>query len=95
MALESFGLFVHQSQNTEGELQIRIFEIIFDILMLYGVNFLESKGHNSERVLEFLLHSLNLDNLKIQAIATVGISKLMLSGMVCDDEVRDQLGCAR
>ena len=42
-ALDSFGLFVHQSQETNGELQIKIFKIIFDILMLYGVSFLTEK----------------------------------------------------
>jgi condensin complex subunit 3 len=45
MALDSFGLFIHQSQATEGALQIKIYQIVFDILMLYGVSFLESKGH--------------------------------------------------
>lgn len=45
MALDSFGLFIHQSQATEGELQVKIYQILFDVLMLYGVSFLEIKGH--------------------------------------------------
>ena len=45
MALDSFGLYVHQSQETVGDLQVKIFQIVFDILMLYGVGFLEVKGH--------------------------------------------------
>lgn len=44
MAIDSFGLFVHQSQATEGELQAKIYQIVFDILMLYGISFLEVKG---------------------------------------------------
>lgn len=45
MALDSFGLFIHQSQATEGELQVKIYQILFDALMLYGVSFLEPKGY--------------------------------------------------
>lgn len=45
MALDSFGLFIHQSQATEGELQVKIYQILFDVLMLYGVSFLEPKGY--------------------------------------------------
>jgi condensin complex subunit 3 len=45
MALDSFGLFVNQSQSAEGDLKIRVYEIVFDILMLYGVDFLTDRGH--------------------------------------------------
>lgn len=45
MALDSFGLFIHQSQNTEGDLQVKIYQILFDALMLYGVSFLEPRGY--------------------------------------------------
>lgn len=45
MALDSFGLFVHQAQATDGDLQVSIFKTIFDIVTLYGVAFLEEKGH--------------------------------------------------
>lgn len=44
MAIDSFGLFIHQSQATEGKLQTKIYQIVFDILMLYGISFLEVKG---------------------------------------------------
>lgn len=39
-------------------------------------------------VVEFLLHALNHDSVDVQAIAAVGIAKLMLSGMLPDAEVR-------
>ena len=39
-------------------------------------------------MLEFLLHALNQDSMEIQAVAAIGIAKLMLSGMVADNEVR-------
>ena len=90
-ALDSFGLYIHQSQETTGELQITIYKIIFDILMLYGVSFLEVKGHSAETVLNFLVHALNQDSMEIQAVAAMGISKLMLSGMITDAEVLKRL----
>lgn len=37
--------------------------------------------------MEFLLHALNHDSQEVQAIAAVGIAKLMLSGMLPDAEV--------
>lgn len=39
-------------------------------------------------MVEFLLHALNQDSQQVQAIAAVGIAKLMLSGMLTDAEVR-------
>ena len=59
--------------------------------MLYGVSFLEVKGHKAETVLEFLIHALNQDSMEIQAVAAVGISKLMLSGLVTDAAVLERL----
>jgi condensin complex subunit 3 len=42
-----------------------------------------------ERILEFLLHVLeNEESEEAQAVVCVGISKLMLSGMVTDERVR-------
>lgn len=91
MALESFGLFVHQSQATEGQLQIDIFRILFDILMLYGLDFLSAQfGHGADKVIEFLLHALNQPSHEISATAAIGIAKLMLSGMVDDSEVSNK-----
>ena len=45
MALDSFGLYVNQSQSADGDLQVKVYQIVFDTLMLYGVDFLESRGH--------------------------------------------------
>jgi condensin complex subunit 3 len=45
MAVESFGLFVNQALTTEGDLQEAVYKIIFDLLMLYGIEFLGEKGH--------------------------------------------------
>lgn len=37
--------------------------------------------------MDFLLHALNVESQEVQAIAAVGIAKLMLSGMLTDEEV--------
>lgn len=37
--------------------------------------------------MDFLLHALNAESQQVQAIAAVGIAKLMLSGMLTDEEV--------
>lgn len=45
-AVESFGLFVGQAVSTEGEMQENVYKIIFDILILNGLDFLlERKNH--------------------------------------------------
>ena len=42
-----------------------------------------------DRIVEFLLHVLeNEESEKVQALLCVGISKLMLSGMITDERVR-------
>lgn len=43
-ALDSFQLLARQSQDTEGELQVRILETLFDLLVLHGVNFGAERG---------------------------------------------------
>ncbi|KAH8914244.1 hypothetical protein BT69DRAFT_1233008 [Atractiella rhizophila] len=90
-AIDAFGLFTHQSQNAEGDLRIKVLQTIFDILMLHGLNFLSEKGHSPDRVIDFLLHSLDQSDPEAQATSGVGISKLMLSGMIADDEVLKSL----
>lgn len=45
MAVESFGLFVNQAVNTEGEIQEKVYQIIFDLFTIYGIEFLAEKGH--------------------------------------------------
>lgn len=40
-----------------------------------------------DRVIEFLLYSLDQDSKEVQATAAVGISKLMLSGIITNSEV--------
>jgi condensin complex subunit 3 len=39
LALTSFELLARQSQQTEGILQIKILQIVFDLLVLHGIDF--------------------------------------------------------
>ncbi|KAF8494799.1 nuclear condensing complex subunit [Gautieria morchelliformis] len=88
MALNSFQLFINQVQAAPEILKIRVLKIVFDILMVHENEFLGRPGDAGERIVEFLLHVLeNEESEEAQAVACVGISKLMLSGMVTDERV--------
>jgi len=88
IALDSFGVFVHQVQAAEIDLRIKVLKIVFDLLLQHGIDFLAEKGHGPERVIEFLLYSLDQDSKEVQAAAVIGISKLMLSGIITSSEVK-------
>ncbi|OAV89055.1 hypothetical protein PTTG_08565 [Puccinia triticina 1-1 BBBD Race 1] len=91
IALDSFGVFVHQVQAAEIDLRIKVLKIVFDLLLQHGIDFLAEKGHGPERVIEFLLYSLDQDSKEVQATAVIGISKLMLSGIITSSEVLQML----
>ncbi|KAI9600158.1 hypothetical protein KEM48_000572 [Puccinia striiformis f. sp. tritici PST-130] len=91
IALDSFGVFVHQVQAAEVDLRIKVLKIVFDLLLQHGIDFLAEKGHGPERVIEFLLYSLDQDSKEVQATAAIGISKLMLSGIITSSEVLQML----
>jgi hypothetical protein len=44
MALDSFQLLARQSESTEGELQVKVLQTLFDLIVLHGVNFGEERG---------------------------------------------------
>ncbi|KAG0147863.1 hypothetical protein CROQUDRAFT_90996 [Cronartium quercuum f. sp. fusiforme G11] len=91
IALDSFGVFIHQVQAAEVELRTKVLKIVFDLLLQHGIGFLADKGHGPERVVEFLLYSLDQESKEVQATAVVGISKLMLSGIITNSEVLQML----
>lgn len=91
IALDSFGVFVHQVQAAEIDLSIKVLKIVFDLLLQHGIDFLAEKGHGPERVTEFLLYSLDQESKEVQAAAAIGISKLMLSGIITSSEVLQML----
>ncbi|EGG11613.1 uncharacterized protein MELLADRAFT_115273 [Melampsora larici-populina 98AG31] len=91
IALDSFGVFIHQVQAAEVELRTKVLKIVFDLLLQHGIGFLAEKGHGPDRVVEFLLYSLDQESKEVQATAVVGISKLMLSGIITNSEVLQML----
>ncbi|GAA5901902.1 condensin subunit YCG1 [Sporobolomyces salmoneus] len=91
MALDSFQLLARQSEVTEGELQVKILQTLFDLIILHGVNFGEERGFGVDVILGLLSSSLDQEDPRAAATAVVGISKLILSGMVTDEEILSRL----
>ncbi|GAA5984097.1 hypothetical protein JCM11641_000312 [Rhodosporidiobolus odoratus] len=91
MALDSFQLLARQSEATEGELQVRVLQTLFDLLVLHGINFGEERGFGTDIILGFLTSSLDQEDNRAAATAVVGIAKLLLSGMVTDEEILNRL----
>ncbi|KAG1823715.1 nuclear condensing complex subunit [Suillus subaureus] len=95
MALNSFQLFLGQIQTAPEVLKIRVLQIVFDILMVHENDFLNKEGGASERIVEFFLHVLeNEESDKVQALLCIGLAKLVLAGMICDDKVLQSLVAA-
>ncbi|POY70728.1 hypothetical protein BMF94_6138 [Rhodotorula taiwanensis] len=91
MALDSFQLLARQSESTEGELQVKVLQTLFDLIVLHGVNFGEERGFGSNLIIGFLGSSLDQEDPTAAATVVVGIAKLLLSGMVTDEEILSRL----
>ncbi|KAI0747199.1 nuclear condensing complex subunit [Daedaleopsis nitida] len=92
MALSSFQLFLSQVSTAPEVLKVRVLQIIIDILMVHEGAFLGPETPNGEKIIEFLLQLLESEESEsVQALLSVGISKLMLSGMVTDERVLQTL----
>ncbi len=104
MALNSFDLLARQSQVADGELQVRLHQTVFDILVLYGIRFGEAVEEEEEdgrvitrdrfaggMILGLIMNCLEAEEPEVLATSVVGIAKLMLSGMVTDEEILTRL----
>ncbi|GAA5841466.1 hypothetical protein JCM9279_000662 [Rhodotorula babjevae] len=91
MALDSFLLLARQSESTVGEMQVKVLQTLFDLLVLHGVNFGEERGIGTDIILGFLGSSLDQEDPRAAATAVVGIAKLMLAGMITDEEILSRL----
>ncbi|KAG1834854.1 nuclear condensing complex subunit [Suillus variegatus] len=95
MALNSFQLFLGQIQTAPEVLRIRVLQIVFDILMVHENDFLKKEGSTRERIIEFFLQVLETEESdKVQALMCIGLSKLVLSGMISEDKVLQSLVAA-
>lgn len=98
LALDTFPLFLDQIQRGEGEIKLRATQIVFDQLLVHGIPYLSSRqaqaaGGGAEamdmaytQIVGFLLSLLEDDEEGVQAVAAEGMAKMMLAGMVEDDE---------
>lgn len=98
LALDTFPLFLDQIQRADGAVKLRATQVVFDQMLVHGIPYLSSRqaqaaGGGPEaaamaysQIIGFLLGLLEDDEEAIQAVAAEGIAKLMLSGMVDDDE---------
>ncbi|KAG6332139.1 hypothetical protein ID866_6950 [Astraeus odoratus] len=92
MALNSFQLFLSQIQAAPEVLKIRVLQIVFDILMVHDAEFLGRGTVGAERIVEFLLHILSVEDAeKVQALMCIGLAKLVLAGIVSDERVLKSL----
>ncbi|KAH8108765.1 nuclear condensing complex subunit [Phellopilus nigrolimitatus] len=92
MALSSFQLFLSQVKSAPESLRIKVLQVIFDIMMTYEKDLLGSVEEIGGRVIAFLMQVLEAEESKgVQALICLGLSKLMLFGLVTDERVLTSL----
>ncbi|TCD66080.1 hypothetical protein EIP91_001838 [Steccherinum ochraceum] len=92
MAMSSFQLFLNQVQSAPEELKLKVLQVIFDILMVYEEELLRRNKDIADRIITFLLQTLEVEESNaVQALLCIGISKLMINGLVTDDRVLTSL----
>ena len=93
-----FASFLDQIQRADGVIKLKAAQVVFDAMLVHGIPYLSSRqalaaggGPEAEQlaysqITGFLLGLLEDDDESIQAVAAEGMAKLMLAGMVDDDE---------
>ncbi|TDL22782.1 hypothetical protein BD410DRAFT_722164 [Rickenella mellea] len=88
MALNSFQLFLSQIKSAPEGLKIQVLRVVFDVLMTYEKDFLGRPDEIGDRVIGFLMQVLETEESHaVQALLCLGLSKLMLFGLVTDNRV--------
>ncbi|GLB42179.1 putative nuclear condensing complex subunits, C-term domain [Lyophyllum shimeji] len=88
MALSSFQLFLGQVQSAPEELKLRVLQVIFDLLIMYDQEFFARSEDIAQKIINFVLQTLEAEeSASVQALLCVGLSKLLLSGMITDPKV--------
>ncbi|KDE08656.1 hypothetical protein MVLG_01115 [Microbotryum lychnidis-dioicae p1A1 Lamole] len=90
-AVDSFELLARQSQDTEGELRVKILQTLFDLLVLHGINLGADRGFGADVILGFLMSSLEQEEPEAEATCVIGVCKLMLSNLVTDEVILSRL----
>ncbi|RIB20451.1 nuclear condensing complex subunit [Gigaspora rosea] len=91
LAVENYNLFMHCLRHGHPELQHISLMVMSDILMVYGFSTIVSSTQQGNEIIGLLQKCLTNENEQLQAIAVVGISKLMLSKMLRDKHVLKEL----
>lgn len=98
LALSTFGLFLQQMQEAQGAVRLTAVRAVFDSLTVHGIPYLcrpqvAAAGGGPEAVamvhaqmVNFLLSLLEDEDTDVQATAAEGMAKLMLAGIVEDDD---------
>lgn len=85
LALSSIHLFFTQIPSSPEVLKISIIQVVFDMLMVHED--ILGKDDNSANITKYLISLLGTETSeKVQALLCIGISKLVLSGMITDVE---------
>lgn len=97
-AQQTFGLFLQEMEQAKGAVQLAATRVVFDNLTAHGITYLcqpqiqqaggdqKAEATVHEQLLDFLLGLLEAEDDDLQAIAAEGMAKLMLNGMVEDDD---------
>ncbi|KAL1742526.1 nuclear condensing complex subunit [Schizophyllum fasciatum] len=92
MAVNSFQLFLSQVQAAPEDLKLKVLQIVLDILIMYDQEYFGRPNDITPQVITYLLHTLqNEDSHQIQATLCIGLSKLLLAGLVADEKVLTSL----
>ncbi|SJX60507.1 related to Condensin complex subunit 3 [Sporisorium reilianum f. sp. reilianum] len=96
LALDSFPLFLDQVQRADGQIKLRAVQAVFDLLINHTIPYLCSRNPAGEdmakrQIISYLLSLLEDEDTAIQSAACEGMAKLMLTGMVDDDEALKSL----
>ncbi|KAF5379027.1 hypothetical protein D9615_006072 [Tricholomella constricta] len=88
MALSSFQLFLGQVQSAPENIKLRVLQVIFDLLIMYEQEFFARSEDIAQKIINFLLQTLEAEeSAAIQAVICVGLSKILLLGLITDPQV--------
>ncbi|KAJ9103123.1 hypothetical protein QFC21_002545 [Naganishia friedmannii] len=91
MAKNSIGLFMQQISQAEDDDKVKVAKIVFDLFMVHDPFKLLTGVMSEDQTVGFLAHMLQQDHPEVQAVACEGLAKLMLSGMIFDSTLLQNL----
>ncbi|KAF5378891.1 hypothetical protein D9615_006988 [Tricholomella constricta] len=88
LAVNSIFLFVTQLMSSPEVLKPSLLQVVFDVLMVHDQVLRKEKPDDFPKIVPFLIQLLASDTSdKVRALLCIGISKLVLSGLITDDTV--------